>query len=49
MNFSTLAVITVAHSRLDALKRLLASIESSNVPESLDVTLVISVDGDPSE
>lgn len=49
MNFSTLAIITVAHSRLDALKRLLASIENSNVPESLDVTLVISVDGDPSE
>lgn len=49
MNLTTLAVIAVAHRRLDALKRLLASIESSNVPASLDVRLVISVDGDPSE
>lgn len=49
MNFNTLAVIVIAHRRLGGLKRVLASIEGSNVPASLDVRLVISVDGDPSE
>jgi hypothetical protein len=49
VNFNTLAVIVIAHRRLDGLKRVLASIEGSNVPASLDVRLVISVDGDPSE
>jgi hypothetical protein len=49
VNFNTLAVIVIAHRRLGGLKRVLASIEGSNVPASLDVRLVISVDGDPSE